>query len=44
MSTLTDLLAAQKAAKKKKAKKTKTKRDEAGRFVKEDPDLETPSL
>jgi len=45
MSTLSDQIAAREAAAKAKAKKkTKAKRDEAGRFVKDDPDLETPSL
>ena len=32
------------AAKKKPKTKTQAKRDEAGRFVKEDPDLTTPSF
>ena len=47
MSTLTRLkaLEAEAAAKKKKAKrKTKAKRDEAGRFVKDEADLDTPSM
>ena len=45
MSTLSDQIAAREVAAKAKAKKkTKAKRDEAGRFVKDDPDLETPSL
>ena len=47
MSTLTRLkaLEAAEAAKKKKPKrKTKAKRDEAGRFVKDEADLDTPSL
>jgi len=47
MSTLTRLkaLEAEEAAKKKKAKrKTKAKRDEAGRFVKDEADLDTPSM
>ena len=45
MSTLSDAIAARKAAAEKKPKKkTKVKRDEAGRFVKEDADLTTPSF
>ena len=46
MSTLSKQIAAQVAAEKAKPKKkTKAKRDEAGRFIKQnDPDLETPSL
>ena len=45
MSTLTDQRAAREAAAKAKPKKkTKAKRDEAGRFVKEDADLTTPSF
>ena len=45
MSTLSDQIAAQHAAAKAKPKrKTKAKRDEAGRFVKEDADLSTPSF
>ena len=46
MSTLTRLKALEaEAAKKKKAKrKTKAKRDEAGRFVKDEADLDTPSM
>ena len=46
MSTLSKQIAAQVAAEKKKPKKkTKAKRDEHGRFVKEDAaDLTTPSF
>ena len=45
MSTLTDQRAAREAAAKAKAKKkTKAKRDEHGRFVKDEADLDTPSL
>ena len=45
MSTLSDQIAAREAAAKAKAKKkTKAKRDEAGRFVKDEADLNTPSL
>ncbi len=45
MSTLTDQRAAREAAAKAKPKKkTKAKRDEAGRFVKDQADLDTPSL
>ena len=45
MSTHTRLKALEaEAAKKKTKKKTKAKRDEAGRFVKEDADLTTPSF
>ena len=45
MSTLSDQIAAREAAAKAKPKKkTKAKRDEAGRFVKDEADLETPSL
>jgi len=45
MSTLSKQIAAQVAAEKKKPKKkTKAKRDEAGRFVKDEADLDTPSL
>ena len=45
MSTLTDQRAAREAAAKAKPKKkTKAKRDEQGRFVKDEADLETPSL
>ena len=45
MSTHTRLKALEaEAAKKKPKRKTKAKRDEAARFVKNDPDLDTPSL
>jgi len=45
MSTLTDQRAAREAAAKAKPKKkTKAKRDEAGRFVRDQADLDTPSL
>ncbi len=45
MSTLSDAIAARKAAAEKKPKrKTKAKRDEQGRFVKDEADLDTPSL
>ena len=45
MSTLSDQRAAREAAAKAKPKKkTKAKRDEAGRFVKDEADLDTPSL
>ena len=45
MSTLSDQIAAREvAAKAKPKKKTKAKRDEAGRFVKDEADLDTPSL
>ena len=46
MSTLTRLkaLEAEEAAKKKPKRKTKAKRDEAGRFVKDEADLDTPSM
>ena len=45
MSTLTDQRAAREAAAKAKPKrKTKTKRDEHGRFVKDEADLDTPSM
>ena len=45
MSTLSRQIAAQVAAEKKKPKKkTKAKRDEQGRFVKDEADLDTPSL
>ena len=45
MSTLSRQIAAQVAAEKKKPKKkTKAKRDEAGSFVKDEADLNTPSL
>ena len=46
MSTLSDQIAAQAAAdaKPKRKKKTKAKRDEHGRFVKDEADLDTPSM
>ena len=45
MSTLTRLKAlAAEAAKKKPKRKTKAKRDDAGRFVKDEADLDTPSM
>jgi hypothetical protein len=45
MSTLSIQAAARDAAAKAKPKKkTKAKRDEHGRFVKDEADLETPSL
>ena len=45
MSTLSEQFAREEAARKAKPKKkTKAKRDEAGRFVKEDADLTTPSF
>ena len=45
MITLSEKIAEQiEAAKKKLKKKTKAKRDEAGRFVKDEADLDTPSL
>ena len=45
MSTLSDQFAREEAARKAKPKKkTKAKRDENGRFVKDEADLETPSL
>ena len=45
MSTLSKQIAAQVAAEKAKPKKkTKAKRDEAGRFVRDEADLDTPSL
>ena len=45
MSTLSDQFAREEAARKAKPKKkTKAKRDEHGRFVKDDADLDTPSL
>ena len=45
MSTISEQIAAREAAAKKKPKKkTKAKRDEAGRFVKDEADLDTPSL
>ena len=43
MSTLSDQFAIEEAARKAK-KKTKAKRDEHGRFVKDEADLDTPSL
>ena len=44
MSTLSNQIAAQVEAIKKPKKKTKAKRDEQGRFVKDEADLDTPSL
>ena len=45
MSTLTRLKALEaEAAKKKPKRKTKAKRDDAGRFVKDEADLATPSM
>ena len=45
MSTLSKQIAAQVAAEKAKPKKkTKAKRDEHGRFVKDEADLDTPSM
>jgi hypothetical protein len=45
MSTLSDQFAREEAARKAKPKKkTKAKRDEHGRFVKDEADLNTPSL
>ena len=45
MSTLSDQRAAREAAAKAKPKrKTKAKRDEHGRFVKDEADLDTPSM
>ena len=44
MSTLSDQIAAQIEAVKKPKKKTKAKRDDHGRFVKDEADLDTPSL
>ena len=45
MSTLTDQRAArEEAAKVKPKKKTNSKPDEHGRFVKDEADLDTPSL
>ena len=45
MSTLSEQFAREEAARKAKPKKkTKAKRDENGRFVKDEADLETPSL
>ena len=43
MSTLSDQFAREEAARKAK-KKPKAKRDEHGRFVKDEADLDTPSL
>ena len=45
MNTLTRLKALEaEAAKKKPKRKTKAKRDDAGRFVKDEADLDTPSM
>ena len=50
MSTISEQIAAREAAAKKKKskakpkKKTKPKRDEHGRFVKDEADLDTPSM
>jgi len=45
MSTLSEQIAAREAAAKAKPKKkTKAKRDEHGRFVKDEADLDTPSM
>ena len=45
MSTLSEQIAAQAAADAKPKRKKKTaKRDETGRFVKDEADLDTPSL
>ena len=45
MSKLTRLKALEaEAAKKKPKRKTKAKRDDAGRFVKDEADLDTPSM
>jgi len=45
MSTLSEQFAREEEARKAKPKKkTKAKRDEHGRFVKDEADLETPSL
>ena len=47
MSTLTDQRAAREAAAKakpKRKKKSTAKRDEQGRFVKDEADLDTPSM
>ena len=45
MSTLSQQIAAREvAAKAKPKKKTKSKRDENGRFVKDEANLDTPSL
>ena len=42
MSTISEQIAAREAAAKKK--KSKVKRDEHGRFVKDEADLDTPSM
>ena len=45
MSTLSEQIAAQAAADAKPKRKKKTaKRDDAGRFVKDEADLDTPSM
>ena len=45
MSTLSEQIAAREAAAKSKPKKkTKAKRDETGRFVRDEADLDTPSM
>ena len=45
MSTLSEQFAREETARKAKPKKkTKAKRDEHGRFVKDEADLDTPSL
>ena len=45
MSTLSEQIAAREAAAKAKPKKkTKAKRDDHGRFVKDEADLDTPSM
>ena len=45
MSTLSEQFAREEAARKAKPKrKTKAKRDEHGRFVKDEADLDTPSM
>ena len=44
MSTHTRLKALEAEAAAKKKKKPKAKRDDHGRFVKDDPDLDTPSM
>ena len=45
MSTLSEQFAREEAARKAKPKKkTKSKRDEHGRFVKDEADLDTPSM
>ena len=43
MSTLSEQFAREEEARKSK-KKTKAKRDEQGRFVKDEEDLDTPSM